>query len=138
MNNQEAIKSLENIVEYWTCRPTEAEAAKLAISALETIDLLQKRGLDVERLKNLDYHKEIVQRINFEDYMELKDEVEELREKQVPKKLLEIRKRRDFNDNVVSIIGNALYARLITIWIIRVYIASIAVRDWIGVRRNDL
>lgn len=105
MNNQEAIKSLENIVEYWTCRPTEAEAAKLAISALETIDLLQKRGLDVERLKNLDYHKEIVQRINFEDYMELKDEVEELREKQAPKKLLEIRKRRDFNGNVVSIIG---------------------------------
>ena len=35
MNNQEAIKSLKNIVEYWTFRPTEIEAAKLATSALE-------------------------------------------------------------------------------------------------------
>lgn len=35
MNNQEAINSLNNIVEYWSCRPTEIEAAKLAISALE-------------------------------------------------------------------------------------------------------
>lgn len=35
MNNQEAINSLKNIIEYWTCRPTEVEAAKLAISALE-------------------------------------------------------------------------------------------------------
>ena len=45
MNKQEAIKSLKNIVEYWTYRPTiveywtyrptEIEAAKLAISTLE-------------------------------------------------------------------------------------------------------
>ena len=35
MNKQDAIKSLKNIVEYWTYRPTEIEAAKLAISALE-------------------------------------------------------------------------------------------------------
>ena len=35
MNKQDAIKSLKNIVEYWTYRPTEVEAAKLAISALE-------------------------------------------------------------------------------------------------------
>jgi hypothetical protein len=35
MNNQEAINSLKNIIEYWSCRPTEVEAAKLAITALE-------------------------------------------------------------------------------------------------------
>ena len=35
MTIQEAIESLENIIEYWTCRPTEVEAAKLAIAALE-------------------------------------------------------------------------------------------------------
>ena len=38
MNKQEiekAINSLKNIVEYWTYRPAEVEAAKLAISALE-------------------------------------------------------------------------------------------------------
>lgn len=35
MTTQEAIESLENIIEYWTCRPTEVESAKLAIAALE-------------------------------------------------------------------------------------------------------
>ena len=36
MNNiDKAIKSLQNIIEYWYYRPSEVEAAKLAISALE-------------------------------------------------------------------------------------------------------
>lgn len=35
MNEIEAIKSLKNIIEYWTYKPTEVEAAKLAIEALE-------------------------------------------------------------------------------------------------------
>ncbi|WP_024346079.1 hypothetical protein [Lacrimispora indolis] len=35
MTNKEAVKSLQNIVEYWDMRPTEQEAAKLAIKALE-------------------------------------------------------------------------------------------------------
>lgn len=35
MKIEKAIESLKNIVEYWTYRPTEVEAAKLAISALE-------------------------------------------------------------------------------------------------------
>ena len=35
MNREEAIKSLKNIIEYWTYQPTEVESATLAISALE-------------------------------------------------------------------------------------------------------
>jgi hypothetical protein len=38
MNNHEAIKSLENIVEYWTYKPTEVEAATMAIKALKKED----------------------------------------------------------------------------------------------------
>ncbi len=34
MTRDEAIKSLQNIVEYWTYKPTEVEAAKMAIAAL--------------------------------------------------------------------------------------------------------
>ena len=34
MTREEAIKSLQNIIEYWTYKPTEVEAAKMAISAL--------------------------------------------------------------------------------------------------------
>ena len=37
MTREEAIKSLKNIVEYWTYKPTEVEAAKMAISALRTV-----------------------------------------------------------------------------------------------------
>lgn len=34
MTREEAIKSLQNIIEYWTYKPTEVEAAKMAIAAL--------------------------------------------------------------------------------------------------------
>lgn len=37
MTREEAIKSLQNIVEYWTYKPTEVEAAKMAIDALRPI-----------------------------------------------------------------------------------------------------
>ena len=37
MTREEAIKSLQNIVEYWTYKPTEVEAAKMAIAALRPI-----------------------------------------------------------------------------------------------------
>lgn len=37
MTREEAIKSLKNIVEYWAYKPTEVEAAKMAIAALRPI-----------------------------------------------------------------------------------------------------
>ena len=37
MTREEAIKSLQNIVEYWTYKPTEVEAAKMAIAALRSM-----------------------------------------------------------------------------------------------------
>lgn len=37
MTKEEAIKSLKNIVEYWTYKPTEVEAAKMAIAALRPV-----------------------------------------------------------------------------------------------------
>lgn len=37
MTREEAIKSLKNIVEYWTYKPTEVEAAKMAITALRPV-----------------------------------------------------------------------------------------------------
>lgn len=35
MTIEQAIKSLENIIEYWDCRPTEQKVAELAITALQ-------------------------------------------------------------------------------------------------------
>lgn len=37
MTREEAIKSLKNIVEYWTYKPTEVEAAKMVIDALRPV-----------------------------------------------------------------------------------------------------
>ena len=37
MTREEAIRSLKNIVEYWTYKPTEVEAAKMAIDALRPV-----------------------------------------------------------------------------------------------------
>ena len=37
MTREEAIKSLQNIVEYWTYKPTEVEAAKMALTALRPV-----------------------------------------------------------------------------------------------------
>lgn len=44
MTPEEAIKSLQNIVEYWTYKPTEVEAAKMAIAALEEIQQYREVG----------------------------------------------------------------------------------------------
>lgn len=44
MTPEEAIKSLQNIVEYWTYKPTEVEAAKMAIAALEEIQQYRAIG----------------------------------------------------------------------------------------------
>ena len=46
MTREEAIKSLQNIVEYWTYKPTEVEAAKMAITALRPVSREQ-----VERMR---------------------------------------------------------------------------------------
>ena len=37
MTREEAIKSLQNIIEYWTYKQAEVEAAKMAISALRPV-----------------------------------------------------------------------------------------------------
>ena len=49
MTREEAIKSLQNIIEYWTYKPTEVETAKMAISALRPItrEQVEKVGRDL-------------------------------------------------------------------------------------------
>lgn len=46
MTREEAIKSLQNIIEYWTYKPTEVEAAKMAIDALRLVsrEQVEKMG----------------------------------------------------------------------------------------------
>ena len=59
MTREEAIKSLQNIVEYWTYKPTEVEAAKMAITALRPVSREQVekvwRGEWVHKRSTYDY-----------------------------------------------------------------------------------
>lgn len=58
MNDREAIKGLQNIVEYWTLNPHEQEVAKHAISALQE-RVKRNKGCDVcnrsDELTHLDF-----------------------------------------------------------------------------------
>jgi hypothetical protein len=58
MTREEAIKSLQNIIEYWTYKPTEVEAAKMAIAALHPVSREQ-----VERMRGewINTNKEVEQ-----------------------------------------------------------------------------
>jgi len=57
MTKDEAIKSLNNIIEYWAYRPTEVEAAKMAIEALKNEDTTTARWI---RTKIYGSHHELI------------------------------------------------------------------------------
>ena len=58
MTREEAIKSLQNIIEYWTYKPTEVEDGKMAIAALRPVSWKQ-----VERMRGewINTNKEVEQ-----------------------------------------------------------------------------
>ena len=63
MTREEAIKSLQNIVEYWTYKTTEVEAAKMAISALRPITREQvEKVWRGEWIIQQDEHREFVKK----------------------------------------------------------------------------
>lgn len=55
-------------------------ACKTAISAMQWLQTLHNQGFSPERLKNIDFRKEVVEHINYDAYMSLMDELEEYRE----------------------------------------------------------
>ena len=86
MTPEEAIKSLQNIVEYWTYKPTEVEAAKMAITALEEIRQYREIGT-VEEVRNQKHNLGVAYKI-ISDY-EAIGTVEECREAMANKKKCE-------------------------------------------------
>nr|DAR05310.1 MAG TPA: RimK-related lysine biosynthesis protein, Probable-dependent amine/thiol ligase family Amino-group [Caudoviricetes sp.] len=54
MTREEAIKSLQNIVEYWTYKTTEVEAAKMAIAALRPVsrEMVEKVWTGCEKCRD--------------------------------------------------------------------------------------
>lgn len=90
MDYQEAIYCMkvlagEDVCEecnyYQSCDHTkQADMARIAISAMQELQSLHDQGFSMERLRDIDFRKEVVEHINYYAYMELQDELEEYRE----------------------------------------------------------
>lgn len=50
---------------------------KTAISAMKELQSLSNQGISMERMKDIDFRKEIVEHINYDAYMSLQDELEQ-------------------------------------------------------------
>ncbi len=83
MTEKEAIERLK-LHQEWGWQEETAKAISVGIKALQTVTFLQDCGLEIDKLKEVDYHKEVIEKINYNAYMELMNEVLELREKQTP------------------------------------------------------
>lgn len=56
------------------------EVLKIAISAMQEMQAIHNNGISLERLKDIDFRKQVVEHINYMDYMDIKDELEEYKQ----------------------------------------------------------
>lgn len=90
MDYQEAIYCMKVIAEEEVCEECnyyyrcdhykQADMARIAISAMQELQALHDQGFSMERLKNIDFRKEVVEHINYDAYMSLMEELDEYRE----------------------------------------------------------
>ena len=93
MDYQEAIETLQDIHDVAESRikngdargviyipPDKLEDLKTAISAMQELQELHDHGFSLDRMKDIDFRKEIVEHINYDAYMRLMDELEEYKQ----------------------------------------------------------
>ena len=56
------------------------EVLKIVISAMQEMQAIHNNGISLERLKDIDFRKQVVEHINYMDYMDIKDELEEYKQ----------------------------------------------------------
>ena len=56
------------------------DACNTAISTIEELQAIHNNGISLERLKDIDFRKQVVEHINYMDYMDVKDELEEYKQ----------------------------------------------------------
>ena len=62
---------------------------KTAISAMQELQTIHDNGISLERLKDIDFRKKVVEHINYMDYMDIKDELEEYKQIGAPEEVRE-------------------------------------------------
>ena len=60
---------------------------KIAISAMQELQAIHDNGISLERLKDIDFRKQVVEHINYMDYMAIKDELEEYKQIGTPEEV---------------------------------------------------
>lgn len=80
MDYQEAIETIQyaSAFNYKNSRLTKA--LDVAISAMQELQELHDQGLSLERLKDINFRKSVVEHINYDAYMRLMDELEEYKQ----------------------------------------------------------
>lgn len=86
MDYQESIYCMKVMAEEEVCEECnyyyrcdhykQADMVRIAISAMQELQELHNQGFSLERLKNIDFRKEVVEHINYDAYMSLMDELE--------------------------------------------------------------
>lgn len=71
------------------CGKELCTACDVAISCLQELQAIHDNGISLERLKDIDFRKKVVEHINYMDYMDLKDELEEYKQIGAPEEVRE-------------------------------------------------
>ena len=82
MDYQEVIERLERgylVDSNGDTTQKDIEALKIAISALQELKAIHNNGISLERLKDIDIRKQVVEHINYIEYMDIKDELEDFK-----------------------------------------------------------
>ena len=93
MDYQEAIDTLQDIHDVAETRiksgdargvvyinPNRLTDLKDAISAMQELQAIHNNGIRLERLKDIDFRKQVVEHINYMEYMDINDELQEYKQ----------------------------------------------------------
>ena len=80
MDYQEAIEIIEYASAFNSENSRLTKALSVAISAMQELRAIHNNGISLERLKDIDFRKQVVEHINYMEYMDIKDELEEYKQ----------------------------------------------------------
>lgn len=80
MDYQEAIEIIEYASAFNSENSRLTKALNIDISAMRELQALHEQGFSLERIKDIDFRKDVVEHINYYAYMELQEELEKYRD----------------------------------------------------------
>lgn len=104
MDYQEAIETIQYASAFNSENSRLTKALDVAISAMQELQALHDQGISLERLKDIDFRKDVVEHINYDAYMSLTDELERYKQigtlDEVRYAIQELQELRSTDDNL--------------------------------------